>query len=82
MRMLTKYQLSCNGYMVSELGSTRISLVVEHNVYHLKSTNILGAGQVWEVIGKYKDAIKKFKALRVIQRGKYELIQYEVNYAK
>lgn len=32
MKTLTKYQLSCNGYMVSELGQTRISLTLEHTI--------------------------------------------------
>lgn len=79
MRILTKYQLSCNGYMVSELGATRISLVLEHNVYHLKSVNVLGVGQVWEVLASYFEAVNKFKALTRIQRGNYEMSQYEIS---
>lgn len=78
MKILTKYELSCNGYMVSELGNTRISLCLEHNAYHLKSTNVLGSGQVWEVFSSYKDAIDQFKRLRKIQTGVYELNNYTV----
>lgn len=64
--------------MVSELGQTRISLTLEHGVYHLKSTNVLGSGLVWEVLETYQDAINKFKALRLIQRGNYEMQNYIV----
>lgn len=80
--MLTKKQLDCNGYMISELGPTRISLYSEHGVYHLKSNNVLGSGQVWQVYdssnGSYKKAISQFRKLRVIQKGSYTLNHYEV----
>ena len=48
MKMLTDYQFSSNGYMVSELGSSRVSLHKEHNTFHLKHSNIIGMGKEWE----------------------------------
>lgn len=78
MKILTKYQLSCNGYMVSELGQTRIKLYEEHNVFHIVSTNVLGSGQVWESTTSFKLAIDKFKKLRKIQQGNFILTNYEV----
>jgi hypothetical protein len=78
MKILTKQQLCCSGFMVSELGQTRISLFLEHGAYHLKSINVLGSGLVWEVLASYSEAINKFKALRRIQRGNYDLSQYEI----
>lgn len=78
MKLLTKYQMSCNGYQVSELGNTRISLCQEHGVYQLKSVNVLGAGLVWENLLSFSEAQRKFRQLRTIQRGIYELKNYEV----
>ena len=78
MKTLTAYQFSCNGYMVSELGQSRISLVKEHNTYHLKHNNILSPTHVWEVETSYTKAIQKFKVLKIIQKGQYLLKNYEV----
>lgn len=68
--------------MVSELGNTRITLHVEHGVFHLKHTNILGAGKIWECFdstnGGYSQAVKQFKALMKIQTGLYYMKNYDV----
>lgn len=78
--MLTKRELFNGHYYVNELGKTRISVHVEYNCFHLKHTNILGSGQVWEVFdgNDYKNMIKHVKSLLIIQKGMVELSKYEV----
>lgn len=79
MKDYSSYQFACGAYQRSDLGNTRISLHFENGTYHLRHSNILGAGQIWEVETKYTTVRRKFRVLRMIQKGNYYMSQYEVS---
>ncbi len=78
--MLTKKELFNGHYYVNELDETRISVYVEHNCFHLKHSNILGSGQLWEVFAgnDYKNMVKQVKSLLIIRKGMVELSKYVI----
>jgi len=77
MKYLSASQLYKNGYMVYELGYMRIKVYTENGKMHLRSKDVLGVGEVWDVFKpkQYGKMLKHFKALKQYMDATHKIKQ-------